>query len=216
MTVSITSDTEIVNQALALLGEESVFTIDEETKRARLAKALYSQSLNIVLAYNWPFARRIKKLNEIGELDNEDKIFSYVHRTPSDSHHIIDLLPIGRGGKWEQIGVQIHSNFAEPRALYITKEISPANFSGPFVNSVVLYLAHLLAGPITRDPKRTQELFQVFSAGLFENLRLDAGIGSEHLHPDANADNDAFVTGEPHVESEALDDLSKRYLLPDD
>lgn len=214
MTVSITSDTEIVNQALARLAEESVYSIEDDYKRARIAKRLYHHSLNYVLSYNWPFARRIKELNELSEVDDDLKLFTYVHQVPSDNHHIIDLLPLGRKDKWEQIGQQIHSHLASPRALYITKEISPVNFSGPFVNSVVIFLASLLAGPLVKDEELAQNFLNEFNLKLYENLKLDAMIGSRHLDTDLNPDNDAFVTGEDNTNEDA-DEISKRYLLPE-
>lgn len=214
MTISITSDTAIVNQALARLSEESIYSIDDDYKRARIAKRLYNHSLNYVLAYNWPFARRIKSLNEISSVDEDDKLFTYVHQVPSDSHHIIDLLPLGRKDKWEQIGNQIHSHLASPRVLYITREISVVNFSGPFINSVVTYLAALLCGPIVKDEQLTQQLMNEFRLTLYENLKLDAMIGSRHLDTDMDPDNDSFVTGEDN-QTQDEDEISKRYLLPE-
>lgn len=216
MTVAITSDTEIVNQALARLGEEGIFSIEDENKRARTSKRLYFHSLNYVLAYNWPFARRIKSLNELSGVPDEEKLYSFVHQAPSGYHHIIDLLPLGRRGTWDQIGNQIHSKHQTAVALYITRNISAINFSAPFVNSVVTFLASLLSGPITTNDEKGQSLMQEFATRLPENLRMDANIGSQHFHPDMDPDSDPFVTGDkrgfPFDEEE--EQLLSRYLLP--
>ena len=57
------SSTEICNQALILLGQEPIITLDDSTKQSRLCKRLYQPVLEALLrAYPWTFAIKRKIL----------------------------------------------------------------------------------------------------------------------------------------------------------
>ena len=88
--------TSICNKALALLGEEAINSIDDNTtKAARVCKQFYDFSLQSVLSNGkWPFATVEVPVSRISHADYS-KEQKYVYAIPRDCVLILSVTPRG-------------------------------------------------------------------------------------------------------------------------
>jgi hypothetical protein len=214
-----TSDLDVVNIALAQLGQDSISSFDENNKRARISNALYPSALRSVLTRGqWTFARRLRQLQQIPDANVDTKLFPYVYLRPSDAVMSIGLVPLTRRIKWEMINGQIHTGINPAYLYYISSDTPPSDYTPPFVTSLSFYLAAMLAYPLTQDDELGQNMLtRQFPFVLAEALSADAMIGSEHLQADRDPRNDTFVTSGEEERTITEEDImfATRYILPE-
>lgn len=83
MTLAI-SEVSVSNLALVKLGQETISSLSQDTKQARVVNAVFEMCRNEVLeAHDWYFAR---KTVELASIDEEDtlNIWQYVYELPAD------------------------------------------------------------------------------------------------------------------------------------
>lgn len=84
------STTELCNEALILIGQEPVMTLDDTSKQARLCKRLYNSVVEALLRqYPWTFAIRRAILSR--DLEVPVFGFKYQYTIPADCLRIVDM-----------------------------------------------------------------------------------------------------------------------------
>ena len=188
----MSSEIDICNLALVAIGAEQIRDFTGANKRERVCETMYSHVRDKLLAgYDWSFARVIASLREtVGAEANE---YGTGYDVPNDCLRAIDILPLGRGQRWERIGASIFTSVPEPKLRYTKRETNTGLYTMAFVDALSLQLAVAIAPTIRQNDKYEARLEQRATAALMLAQEEDAGQGEDYRHPDNDPNNDSFV-----------------------
>jgi len=186
------SEIDICNLALVALGAEQIRDFTGANKRERVCETTYPHVRDMLLAgYDWSFARVIATLREtVGAEANE---YGTGYDVPNDCLRPVDIVPLGKGQRWEQIGSSIYTAVPEPKLRYTKRETNTGLYTIAFVNALSLQLAAAIAPTIRQNDKYEARLEQRATAALMLAQEEDAGRGEDYRHPDNDPNNDSFV-----------------------
>jgi len=137
---------EIINMALAHLGEAAIQSIDEGSAPSNAARTHYDNARRATLrAYHWSFATKVQRL---ARLDSDSPDFDYVYALPSDLLSAIRLLGDSEI-KYEIRQKELHTNADEAKLEYIYDETDADRFDDGFVEAFAYQLASKLAVPVS-------------------------------------------------------------------
>jgi len=86
------SETAICNEALIPLGEDTIISLDDNNKRARLCKAIYASKRDWLLRHHpWKFA--ITRVTLAADVDTPDSEFDAQFTLPSDCLRFLSIYP---------------------------------------------------------------------------------------------------------------------------
>lgn len=160
---------EIINVALARLGESAIQSLDEGTNPAISAKTVYDSARRSALAeYHWSFALSTARLAKLAEVPDG---FDFAFSLPSDCLKVIRLSGGGsfavRGGK------KLLTNCGEAVVEYVRDEDDTELFEPSFVEALTYKLASELAMPV----KGSAELMDKY-ANAYRTLMNEAAVTS--------------------------------------
>ncbi len=198
------SEVDITNMALAMLGANTIRSLDEDNKRARLASIFYPMIRDYCLArFDWPFAKRYAELH-MYEAENDivlhDMIGTevpdgwYPYAIPSDCLAPRDIDPIGSREKWIVIRkvILLRRPPEIPSYLWYTGEVTnTTEFSMQFIYILSLGLAAKLASSVAVNPEMAGAVTQQWQIEQTIGFTDDANIG-ENPDPDGNPRLDPF------------------------
>jgi hypothetical protein len=198
-----TSKIEICNIALSIIGADSIRNFDENNKRSRMCDVLYESARDELLSsFDWSFARRIAKLQQVPTDTGTHPPGLYAYKLPNDCKVPRDLWPPGSFESWFLLGNILYckqdniEDGVDIFLVYTGKEINTTMFSDTFANTLAILLASRLAGPITQDKNLTKTLYDQFRIEYQNAIDIDANLGNQYKYPDGISELDSFVTGE--------------------
>lgn len=113
----MSSETEIANIAMQLIGEQPITSLDEDSDRARLAKSYFRGAVDRALAaHSWTWARKRVLLSDA----TETPVFgySYQYLLPADCLRVWSIakdgIDLGVAQKWEREGDYLLTNVSGP------------------------------------------------------------------------------------------------------
>lgn len=149
--------TEIVNIALARLGESPIQSLDEGTAPANAAKLLLDSARQSALRdYNWSFALRTQALARIA---GEPADFRYAFALP---HGCLRAIRIRGGGTFTVRGKELHTDEASPVLEYVSDVRDANEFDSKFTEALTYKLASELAMPVKGSGEMMAQLFNVY------------------------------------------------------
>jgi hypothetical protein len=84
----VSSSTQICNIALSKIGQDSILSLDENTRSGRICNLIYNDERKVVLrAHNWNFATKRVELAQLTSIPDYE--YSYYYQLPSDFVKII-------------------------------------------------------------------------------------------------------------------------------
>ena len=189
------SKVEIANIALGMLGAQSIRDFNEDNKRARMCDAFFEFTRNtLISAFDWPFARRIAKLNQV-VVDTPVPDGWYVYQLPADCATPRDVLPEGSREPWYIANRQLYSRQSTDVYLRYTRfELDTSVYSPSFCSVLALGLAIRLCMPLTQDKALARELKADYAYALNEVMEVEANIGTDYRESDNDPNLDTFVT----------------------
>lgn len=200
------SEVQICNIALASVGAESILSLTEENKRARMCANFFDITRDYLLSkFDWPFARAYKELNALdpGSLEVDVPINVNVYQLPSDCKTPRDIDPPGSRDPWYVAKNRLYTSKTGDIFLRYTCLITdPAEFSDTFSNLLSMGLAVRLAPPLTQDKSLTKALYEQYTREQFESWESDANIGNDYRSHDEDPNNDTFVSPDGYVKAE--------------
>lgn len=172
-----TSKTDIINLALANLGQDIISSSDQNTATARTANLMYDfVRRNLLRAHDWAFALRTADLAESAETSKFENL-PYVYAQPSDALFIKKIIYDGVPRK-VTLQHQFFTNtnnekliacpFEAASALYVRDEENASLFDPSFVACFALLLAAELAVPLTGDTNMAQLMLAKYQSKLDE------------------------------------------------
>jgi len=196
------SKVDICNLALAHLGLESIRSIDEDNKRARMAKVFFDSLRDQLLTkFDWPFARRYKKLSALDLDESEIPSNLYPYALPAGCLVPRDIAPRGSSTRWIILGSDRGPTlFCETAAgedgiyLYYThQEVNPAAFSTTFSFLLGLGMAVFMSPALTGTRSLTKQLNDQFIVEQSNVWEADANGENDYISYDSDPENDKFV-----------------------
>lgn len=185
----------ICNLALAALGADSIRSFDEKNKRARMADVFFEPARDYLLSrFDWPFARKFIKLNQLTDETEAAPDGYYVYQLPADCETPRDLWPRGSKDWWEVNGQHLLCKKSEEVYIYYTcTELNPTIFSSTFAMLLATYLAVRMSPAVTQDKRVTDSLYSQYQNELRDCWESDANIGNDYRTYDEDPNNDSFV-----------------------
>ena len=175
---------EIVNIALAHLGESPIQSLDEGTVPANVAKLLYDPERRATLRdYNWNFALKTARLAKLAEAPVD---FRYGYALPSDCLRAIRLrsggVPdfAGPGLRFVVRGGVVCTDEDPALLEYVCDCTDPALFDDKFIEALSYKLASKMAMSIKGSVEMTAQMMNQYrevvaqAASLSGNENRDA------------------------------------------
>lgn len=179
------SSTSIVNEALVLLGEARILSLDDNSKPAREAKAIYDQTRDAVLAaYNWSFAKKRLSIPALAEAPAFG--YSLKYQLPGDCLRLVYVgdyyvgadLTDYRGSDTSEFTVEgrtILANWSAPlNIIYIHRNENPNEYSAPFTQAFAARLAIKLAETLTQSNTKKESVINDFNMAISQAIRSNA------------------------------------------
>lgn len=160
------SDVAVANEALTLIGDDSITSLDQDAARAKAIKRIYTPRLDAVLrGHDWNFARMRKAL---GKLDAVPEFgFKFMYQLPQDPLCLRVLTTnLDEDDPWDievyktdsaQYRVLL-TDETDPEIRYIARIVDPTLWDALFADAFVLTLASSVAYALTRNATLTAEL----------------------------------------------------------
>ena len=171
----MSSQVDIANQALVMLGEKKIISFDDETQVASAVKTMYAPCKSFVLrSYDWNCS--VKTV--VPAMLNETPLgWDYAFAWPEDALRVIDVIdpnqPYQSNMEWEIEGKKIYTDVKNPyiRATFI---VSEPELDAHVERTLVMALARDLSYAITADNGREQNMDALFEKALMEAKTTDA------------------------------------------
>lgn len=187
------STVEIINVALARLGESPIQSLDEGTVPANVAKIFYDQERRATLRdYNWNFALRTARLAKLAETPID---FQFAYALPSDCLRAVRLrsggVPdyAGPGLRFVVRGGMVLSDEDPALLEYVCDCTDTTQFDDKFIEALTYKLASAMAMSIKGSTELTKSFLQEYTA-----------IVSQAAALSGNENRDA-ENGNPYVEA---------------
>ena len=196
----MSSEVEIVNAALTLLGEGRIASLADDVKAAREATAVFSIRRDALLAgYTWSFAKTRAQLSAL--VDAPPFGFTLKYQLPSDCLRIVMVgdyytgldLTDYRGSPTEEFmveGREILTDLGAPLNLrYIKRVTDTSQFSSNFTAAFAADLAEVLAEPLTQSESKRERA----SAVLRREISMAVRANAIELPPSKLADDEWLI-----------------------
>ena len=197
----MSSEVEIANAALTLLGESRISSLDDDVKAAREIKAMFTISRDALLAaYNWSFAKARASL--LSDVAVPPFGFGIQYTLPSDCLRILLINEVYVGvdltdyrGQPTEIysieGRKILTDLGAPLLLrYVTRVTDTTQFAAPFTKAFAGQLAEDTCEAITQSDSKRERAIQYKHKALSDAIRANA----IELPPQKLADDEWLVS----------------------
>lgn len=181
----MSSETEIANAALTLLGEKRISSLDDSSKPARELKAIFTITRDALLAgYNWSFAMARTKLSPLADVPAFDYGLQFL--MPTECLRVIQISQIYVGADLTDYrnydtseyvieGRNILTDLDNPLPIRYVKRITDTTLFIPnFVSAFAAKLAYDGAEPITQSGSKKDRAMQQYKTELSIAIRANA------------------------------------------
>jgi hypothetical protein len=157
----------ICNQALLLLGEQTIQSLEEDSTRAKACAEFYESSRDACLRELKPsFARVRVALTALSQTPVWD--FDRAYRLPQDCLLVIEQDNVtlqDRGFRdWRVEGRDFLTSRVEPRILYIkTDDDIESLMDGSFIKTLACYVAYEVAYAITNSNDKVSAMYDLYT-----------------------------------------------------
>lgn len=181
---TVTSDVEICNLALTMLGHGTISNLTENTKAGRLCNLHYAPVRDAVLrAHPWNFA--IRRVDLAADADEEPAFeYDYQFSLPSDFLKVVRTEDESAGYEDDyriestSDGLKLVSNEDTVAIEYIARVTDVALFDALFVDLLATRLAAQLAMAFTDTQSAAKGMWEIYDAKLREARGVDAQEGT--------------------------------------
>lgn len=177
--MAASTEVEIVNDALILLGNERITALSDDNKRARIMKDLYPIKRDWLLsAHPWNFAlERSPELASTGTAANFE--YTYVYPLPLDCIRVLNIdEPFDQETKWKVEGRNLLANVNPLKIRFIRRETDVSRFSEMFEQCLAALLAKDTSYAFTQSASLQARLQDHYDRVLRQARAYDAQEGS--------------------------------------
>ena len=176
------SITDLCNEALRLVGQDRITSINDGSVNANTCKLFYATSRDAVLRdNNWGFA---KKRLELAETTTPVFGWNYAFGLPADNIRVI-RLGTSDDIKWAIEGKTLVTDESTASILYIFRVTDVNKWDSLFYQALSVFLASKLAMPLTENEKKMTELLKAYDILKFDAEAVDGqeGVGGSMPSP---------------------------------
>ena len=199
----MTSIVEIGNIALVNLGEDTITSLSDDVKAARLINRRYAPIRDAVLrAHPWNCALERARLASTDPAPAWGPAVCY--QMPTDCLRVLRVQD--RAAAWKVEGRKIVTDAAAPlNILYVKQVTDPNAFDPLLIEAIAARLAADLAHPITQSTTLIQVMWDLYRQKLIEARGVDGqeGAGDEVI-ADAWLASRSIGVGNPFGSDEAF------------
>lgn len=174
----MTAPVDICNIALSRIGGESITSIDEGTRQARLCQIHYDPSLNAELrGHPWNFATKRVSL----ALNVAVPVYEYSNQfsLPDDWLRVIRINEDEVCNDYRVEGRKLLTNNTVVYLEYIAKVTDPNQMDAQFIDVFAQRLAAEVAYPLTKNQTITDGAWKVYN----QKIRLARGMDAQEGTP---------------------------------
>jgi hypothetical protein len=180
----------ICNQALALIGAQSITNFDDETLEAQACYRLYTQERDALLAdHPWRFATFQAQLSQI---NGEPLLnYAYAYQVPGDLLRVLRVFSardnVG-GVAYQQVGDKLLADYSPLYIEYVRRVseegLTDSDFPPLVVKALVYHMAGALALAVKSDSSLSESMMDR-AKKLTSDARLadSRGASVERWHP---------------------------------
>lgn len=187
---------DVVNVALARLGVDSINSLQDSSKPARVASRLVNHSRDVLLAkYAWNFANKTVSLVESTETH---PIYTYVYDYPSDCITPLRFIDTdleyyrATNVTWERWQEYIVTEMEAIAMLYTSKVELYSKYPPLFSEALSAVLTAELCPALIQDKKLYRELLEVAEIKILQAQEADANDGLIYPTDDEDIRQDTF------------------------
>lgn len=167
-----TSDVDIVNDALTLLGANRIISLDDEATQAKVMKQMFDPSVEAILqSYAWNEALQQVELSPL--LSTPTYGFAYQYQLPTDPKCLRvlevydDSVASGRNTEWKRVGDKLYSDESTIKMTYIAK-IDAGLFSPLLRQAIAAFLAYNTAFSLLQSNTVQSQMYNLYQQKMRE------------------------------------------------
>ena len=165
------SEIEICNRALIKIGEKTILSLDDNSKRARICKVLYEPTRDYVLrSHPWNFAVKRVELaqNTLGPVYD----YAYSYELPTDCIRV--LIPSREIWEYSIEGTTLVTDYPGAMLKYIARIVDPNVFDEAFREALACKIAAESALTLTDNDPRHKAMVQLYQLAIREAKSVNA------------------------------------------
>jgi len=174
------SELIIMNGALLMLGDDPIVSLDENTKRRKLATGLFATSRDAVLRMH-PWNCAVKRLALDPIATAPVNTYAYAYTIPPECLRILEVEGVT---DYKVEARQILCDESTIYLRYIYRNVNYETWDALLVESMKAYMAMLLAYPITKSNSTRQEMQKL----LTEMLKIARAVDAQEEPGDTFGD----------------------------
>tara|TARA_R110000787_G_scaffold36047_5_gene92218 strand:+ start:89 stop:649 length:561 start_codon:yes stop_codon:yes gene_type:complete len=141
---------EICSNALNMLGDDAISSLDEDNDRARLCKAFYDTTRDATLrAHPWNCALVYSEFSQLSA--GAGHTWDYAYQLPSEPYCLRVWQAQYPDIKFRVVGRQVYTDESSFLAIYISRVTDPALFDASLYMSLTARMAWAMAYPLTKS-----------------------------------------------------------------
>ena len=175
------TEVSICANALRRLGDDPIVSLTDDTERARLCNAFYSEARDDVLrSHPWNFSITRQQLSQLSATPLYQ--YSYQYALPTDPYclRVLEMEYSDYVFKIEHLagtGRVLLTDEGTAKIIYIARVTDTAQFDSLFIDTLTAKLSVDLAYPVTGSVQLQQNMQKLFEAKLREARSVDGQEG---------------------------------------
>ena len=175
------TEVSICANALRRLGDDPIVSLTDDTERARLCNAFYSEARDDVLrSHPWNFAITRQQLSQLSATPLYQ--YSYQYALPTDPFclRVLEMEYSDYVFKIEHLagtGRVLLTDEGTAKIIYIARITDTAQFDSLFIDTLTAKLSVDLAYPVTGSVQLQQNMQKLFESKLREARSVDGQEG---------------------------------------
>jgi hypothetical protein len=175
------TEVSICANALRRLGDDPIVSLTDDTERARLCNAFYSEARDEVLrSHPWNFAITRQQLSQLSTTPLYQ--YSYQYALPTDPFclRVLEMEYSDYVFKIEHLagtGRVLLTDEGTAKIIYIARITDTAQFDSLFIDTLTAKLSVDLAYPVTGSVQLQQNMQKLFESKLRESRSVDGQEG---------------------------------------
>ena len=174
------SKVDICNEALNLLGANTISSLTEATTTAVLCNRIYDTEVDYLLRqHNWNVAVREANLAAVVGTPVVGWLYKFLMPTDPYCLRVLNVYDTADDDQDFQCrGRHIYADVSAIDILYIGRVTDPNEFDSMLMKTLVDLLAYRLAFPVTRSTETATTMFTAFRNSLADAMSVDSQEGT--------------------------------------
>jgi len=174
------SKVDICNEALNLLGANTISSLTEASTTAVLCNRIYDTEVDYLLRqHNWNVAVREANLAAVVGTPVVGWLYKFLMPTDPYCLRVLNVYDTADDDQDFQCrGRHIYADVSAIDILYIGRVTDPNEFDSMLMKTLVDLLAYRLAFPVTRSTETATTMFTAYRNSLVDSMAVDSQEGT--------------------------------------